>query len=143
MNITVTGHRPQRLKGQEKLIKKWAVEQLTKLHPSVMYNGMAQGVDQIMAIAAKELGIPIVCCYPFPKKYYHPIEQWIVENNQVIYTSPQYSKNAYAIRDKFMVDHADKILCVWDGICIGGTFLTRKYAIQQGKQIIDYNGLCK
>jgi hypothetical protein len=41
MNITVTGHRPQRLKGQEKLIKKRAVEQLTKLHPSVMYNGMA------------------------------------------------------------------------------------------------------
>ena len=102
---------------------------------------MAQGTDQIIAIAAKELGIPIVCCYPFPKKYYHPIEQWITENNQIIFVSSQYSKNAYIIRDKFMVDHADKLLCVWDGIASGGTFLTRQYAIQKNKEIIDYKGL--
>ena len=37
-----------------------------------------------------------------------------------------------------MVDHADKLLCVWDGIGGGGTFLTRNYALQQGKEIIDY-----
>lgn len=40
-----------------------------------------------------------------------------------------------------MVDHADVLLCVWDGIGGGGTFLTRKYAIQKNKQIIDYEGL--
>lgn len=141
MILAITGHRPQRLKGQEKLIKEWAVEQLTRLQPSVIYDGMAQGADQIIATAAKELGIPIGCCYPFPKKYYHPVEQWIAENNQVIFVSPQYSKDAYNIRDKFMVDHADKLLCVWDGIGWGGTFLTRNYALQQGKEIIDYGGL--
>ena len=117
------------------------MEQLIRLQPSVVYDGMAPGVDQIVATAAKELEIPIICCYPFPKKYYHPIEQWIAENNEVIFVSLQYSKNAYYIRDKFMVDHADKLLCVWDGIGSGGTFLTRKYAFQQGKEIIDYGGL--
>lgn len=40
-----------------------------------------------------------------------------------------------------MVDHADKILCVWDGIAVGGTFITRQYALKQGKEIIDYGGL--
>lgn len=141
MILAVTGHRPQRLKGQEKLIKEWAVEQLTRLQPSMIYDGMAQGADQIVATAAKELGIPVVCCYPFPKNYYHPVEEWIMENNQVIYVSPAYSKESYTIRDKFMVDHADAVLCVWDGGAGGGTFITRTYAIQQGKQVIDYGGL--
>lgn len=141
MNVTVTGHRPRRLKGQEKMVKKWAVEQLTRLQPSVLYNGMAQGADQIVAIAAKELGIPIVCCYPFPRKDYHPIEKWIMENNQVIFTSPAFSKESYYIRDKFMVDNSDVVLCIWDGGGGGGTFLTRNYALQQKKEIIDYGGL--
>ena len=141
MILAVTGHRPERLKGQEQLLKKWAVEQLTRLQPSAIYDGMAQGTDQIVATAAKELNIPIICCYPFPKKYYHPIEQWIMENNQVIFVSPQYSKQVYVIRDNFMVDHADKLLCVWDGRGGGGTFLTRNYALKQGKEIIDYGGL--
>ena len=74
MILTVTGHRPQRLKGQEKLIKRWAKTQLIHLQPSILYNGMAQGADQIVAIAAKELNIPIICCYPFPRKNYHPTE---------------------------------------------------------------------
>ena len=141
MIMAVTGHRPQRLKGQQKLIKKWAIEQLTYFHPSAIYNGMAQGADQIIAIAAKELGIPIICCYPFPKQHFHPIEQWIMENNQTIFTSHNYSKESYYIRDCYMVDHADMLLCVWDGVGGGGTFLTRNYAIKKNKKIIDYEGL--
>ena len=141
MIMAVTGHRPQRLKGQQKLIKKWAIEQLTYFHPSAIYNGMAQGADQIIAIAAKELGIPIICCYPFPKQYFYPIERWIMENNQTIFTSHNYSKESYYIRDCYMVDHADMLLCVWDGVGGGGTFLTRNYAIKKNKKIIDYEGL--
>lgn len=141
MILTVTGHRPPRLKGQEKMIKEWAKRQLIRLQPFMLYDGMASGTDQIVALAAKELGISIICCYPFPKKTYHPVERQIMNNNQVIFVSPEYSKNAYYIRDKFMVDHADAVLCVWDGITAGGTFLTRKYALQQKKEIIDYEGL--
>ena len=141
MILAVTGHRPQRLKGQEKLIKKWAVEQLTRLQPSLVIDGMAQGTDQIIATAAKELGIPILCCYPFPKKYYHPVEQWIMEGNHIAFISKEYSKKAYYIRDCYMVDNADALLCVWDGIGNGGTFLTRNYALEKNKQIIDYKGL--
>lgn len=141
MKIAVTGHRPTRLRGQQKMIKEWAMEQLYRLQPSVVYDGMAQGVDQIVATAAKELGIPVICCYAFPRNSYHPIEEWIMENNQVVFVSPQYSKSAYWFRDKFMVDAADKLLCVWDGVGGGGTFITRNYALQQGKEIIDYGGL--
>lgn len=141
MILTITGHRPQRLKGQERLIKKWAEEQLIRLHPSMIYNGMAQGVDQIVAIAAKELNMPIICCYPFFKTTFHPIEEWIMENNIVIFTSSAFSKQSYIIRDKYMVDHSDIVLAVWDGIRQGGTYITREYAIKQGKKVIDYEGL--
>ena len=141
MILTVTGHRPPRLKGQEKLIKEWAKKQLIRLKPSLLYNGMAQGTDQIVALVAKELNIPIICCYPFPKKYYHPIEEQIINGNQVIFVSPSYSKQAYFKRDTFMVDHSDVLLCVWDGLGVGGTFITRNYALQTHKEIIDYEGL--
>ena len=143
MKLEVTGHRPERLKGQEKMIKEWAVEQLTRLQPSVIYDGMAQGTDQIVATAAKELGIPIICCYAFPRKSYHPTEEWIMENNLTFFTRLTYSKDAYLIRDKYMVDCADALLCVWDGIGSGGTFFTRNYASKENKMIIDYGGLRK
>ena len=143
MKLAVTGHRPARLKGQEKMIKKWAVEQLTRLQPSVIYDGMAQGTDQIVATAAKELGIPIICCYAFPRKSYHPTEEWIMENNLTFFTRLTYSKDAYLIRDKYMVNCADALLCVWDGVGSGGTFFTRNYALQNNKKVIDYGGLRK
>jgi len=143
MKLAVTGHRPERLKGQEKMIKEWAVEQLTRLQPSVIYDGMAQGTDQIVATAAKELGIPIICCYAFPRKFYSPIEKWIMENNLTFFTRLTYSKDAYLIRDEYMVDCADALLCVWDGVGSGGTFFTRNYALKKNKMIIDYGGLRK
>lgn len=141
MIIGITGHRPQRLKGQQKLIKEWSKQQLIDLNPSLLYTGMAEGTDRIIAIAAKELNIPIVCCYPFPKKYYSPIEEWIMKNNQIVYISPVYMKNSYFLRDRFIVDQSDIILCVWDGKGGGGTFFTRNYALQKNKKIIDYKGL--
>ena len=102
---------------------------------------MAQGADQIVALVAKRLNIPIICCYPFPRTQYHPTEQYIMENNEVIFVSPSYSKQSYWLRDKFMVDNADIVLSIWDGIRTGGTFLTVNYAIGQGKKIINYEGL--
>ena len=143
MKLVVTGHRPERLKGQEKMIAEWAEAELIRLQPSVIYDGMARGADQIIATVAKRMDIPIICCYAFPRISYHPTEQWIMENNQTIYVSPHYSKKSYWLRDKYMVDNADKLLCVWDGVGSGGTFITRNYAIKQGKEIIDYKGLMK
>jgi hypothetical protein len=141
MKIAITGHRPTRLKGQEKRIKEWAKKQLKKLNPSVVYCGMAQGVDQIIGHVAKDLNIPVICCYAYPKNYFHPLEEYIMNNNETIFVSPEYTRKAYNIRDKFMVDHADTILCVWDGKSYGGTYETRKYAQKLNKTIIDYEGL--
>jgi hypothetical protein len=66
-----------------------------------------------------------------------------MENNIITFISPVYSKESFIKRDFFMVDQADILLCVWDGVPGGGTYLTRNYALQKNKQIIDYKGLRK
>ena len=48
MIVAVTGHRPERLKGQEEMIKKWAEDQLIALQPESVYIGMARGTDQLI-----------------------------------------------------------------------------------------------
>lgn len=126
------------------MIAEWAEREFIRLQPSVIYNGMARGADQIIACVAKRLNIPIICCYAFPKPYYDSTEQWIMTDNLVhftFFTPSSFSKKSYYIRDCYMVDHADILLCVWDGVGTGGTFLTRNYALQQKKEIIDYKGL--
>lgn len=140
MKIAITGHRPSRLKHQEEAVKEWANKWLQTLKPSCVYCGMAQGTDQIIALAAKKLNIPIICCYPFPKKSYHPVEEYIMENNEVIYITKEYSSDfTYYLRDKYMVDNADLLLCVWDRKPYGGTFLTREYALEKDIPIIELN----
>lgn len=143
MKIAITGHRPSRLKGQEKRIKEWFKHQFKKYSPDVVYIGMAQGVDQIAGIVAKDMGIPLVCCYPFPKSNYHAVELALMENNEVLYINEQGSRKAYADRDRFMVDSADMVLCVWDGLPGGGTWLTKEYAKKKNVPIIEYEGLKK
>lgn len=143
MIVAVTGHRPERLKGQEEMIKKWAKDQLIALQPESVYIGMARGTDQLIGGVAKNLGIPLICCYPFPRESYSPTEQWLMDGEEVLYLTPSYSKKAYLVRDEYMVDCADALLCVWDGIPQGGAYYTRRYAAAQHKEIVDYGGLRK
>lgn len=141
MIVAVTGHRPQRLKGQEEEIRKWTRQVLIELKPSAIYDGMAQGADQIVALVAKEMDIPIICCYPYRRKNFCSTENFINENNEIVFTSEKYSKQCYYIRDCFMVDHADILLTFWDGVEAGGAFLTREYAKKRGVPLIEYPGL--
>ena len=75
MKIAVTGHRPKRLKNQEETIRQWLSSQLDKHKCTEAISGMAQGVDQIFAQAAVEKGIPLICCYPYRKNFFHQEEQ--------------------------------------------------------------------
>ena len=141
MRIAVTGHRPKRLKGQQKEVKKWLSEQLDKYECTEAISGMAQGADQIFAQAAVEKNIPLICCYPYRKNFFHQEEQKILNKAKNIkFISEVYTGNrAYWFRDKYMVDNCDLLLAVWDGIKAGGTWLTINYAQKIGKPVIFYN----
>lgn len=142
MKIMVTGHRPERLKGREKEVEKWLDLQLYKFKPPVIaISGMANGVDQIFAKLALRRNIPLAAALPYKKTWdsYHPIVQNILlKASEVVYARDKYSRYAYYERDCMMVDAADIVLAVWDGIEIGGTWLTIDYARKQGKEIIYF-----
>ena len=135
MKVMITGHRPQRIKGREKEIKKWIEEQLEELQPRQAINGMAQGVDQIFAFVAKEKGIQLVNVYPHYRTNFHQDEEYLNENALIVFYAEKYNKKNYTERDKKMVDAADICLVVWDGIPAGGTYYTMRYAEEQGKEI--------
>lgn len=143
MKIALTGHRPKRLKDQRVNISLWIAKQLLKYKDEVeeVYCGMAQGADQIFAETAQKLNIPVVCCYPYKKKKYHPNEKIIIDKaKDVKFISEKYTGNkVYWLRDKYMVDNCDLLLAVFDGVEEGGTWITIDYAKKIGKPICYYN----
>ena len=139
MKIAITGHRPERLNGHEQEIRNWIDEFLLKNEVTAMYNGMAQGVDQICAKSAVKNRIPLIICYPYKRISFNPLEEFLMDNAEEInFISKEYSKQSYYIRDKYMVDHCDVLLAVWDGEKSGGTWITIEYAQKIGKPIIFY-----
>ena len=139
MKIAITGHRPERLNGHAQEIRNWIDEFLLKNEVTAMYNGMAQGVDQICAKSAVKNRIPLIICYPYKRISFNPLEEFLMDNAEEInFISKEYSKQSYYIRDKYMVDHCDVLLAVWYGKKVGGTWLTVKYAQSIGKEIIFF-----
>lgn len=133
MKIAVTGHRPERINGYEKEIYEWFKKEFAAIHPSEVITGMAQGVDQIAAQAARDLGINYLCVYPY-KKNLGSVEQDLVDSSSgVVWLSDKYFRDCFIVRDRWMVDRADKVLAVWDGKPGGGTYYTMNYANDRGK----------
>lgn len=139
MTLTLTGHRPERLKGKEEEIKQWIKEQIKELKPDKVISGMAMGADQILCEVCKELNIPLICAFPY-KHDLHPVEQEFADYaTEVYYQSPKWYHECYHDRDMWMVNHSDAILVIWDGIEGGGTYYTYKYALEKGIQTYLYN----
>lgn len=146
INVAVTGHRPSRLKGAEPAVSAWLSQQLQELNKEhgifKAYCGMAQGTDQLFALECIKQDIPLYCVYPFEREKYHPQEEYIMDSAAaVIFLQSEDSHASYFKRDKYMVDHCDVLLAVWDGNKNGGTWLTIKYAQDNNIPIIFYEGL--
>lgn len=136
MKVMVTGHRPPRLHGNEAGVRQWLNEKIKELKPDWCVSGMATGADQIWAECVIQAGIPLCCYFPFPQNKMHPALKSLVDKAaEVRYCCDSYSKAAYFIRDKAMVDNSDVVLVVWDGQKGGGTYITMEYAKKQGKEV--------
>lgn len=69
-------------------------------------------------------------------------------SDKVIYVDEQlgyYTKNTgyedyyigkYFVRNKYLVDHCDMLLCCWDGNCEGMTWNAIEYAVKKNKPIL-------
>lgn len=138
-----------------------ALEKLKEDHQLGVISGGALWVDQDAAIAAKLLDIPYVVAVPcrgqdarWPRparKEYQRILDGadnklavhlarrgeVIDGGAVIVHDGPYRQGVMKRRDHWMVDHADSVISVWDGRRKGGTYLTRQYALAQGKPLTN------
>ena len=156
-----TGHRPQHLpfgmnENDDRCVKlKEALkEQIINLIEAedVTYfiTGMALGVD----LYAAEIVLDLKACYPnITLESAIPCEtqavKWSMAQRERYYDiaaqcdketmlQSHYSPDCMGKRNRYMVDHADVLIAVWDG-SPSGTGKTVRYAHQQGKSVITIN----
>lgn len=146
MIIAATGHRPNKLGGYgqpvlDKLIG-GAIRYLEEQKPEMAITGMAQGWDTAWAIAALGLKIPLFCALPFEGQFSKwPMESQLLwseivgkANNVVFVYKGEYAPWKLLARNKWMVDHCDKVCALWDGSS-GGTAHCVDYARKKNKPI--------
>lgn len=149
MIVCGTGHRPNKLGGYGKE----AFDNLVTL--AHMYlcagnpvdeviSGGALGWDQALATASIQLSIPTVLALPFPGFE----DRWPKESRDYLYglmtrayivkfvCEPGYAGWKMQERNKWMVDHSDLVLALWDG-STGGTGNCIQYAKKVGKPITN------
>jgi uncharacterized phage-like protein YoqJ len=151
MIIGVTGHRPDKLGGYrpnetQMKVRQAITAKLVELKPEKLVTGMALGVDQWAAEACIFLGIPFIAAVPFEGQHLAwPAEsqqRWldlIAKAAEVVHVcSPGYAVWKMQTRNKWIVDHCDLLLGVWDGTP-GGTKNCLDYADKKGRQrvVID------
>ena len=152
MIVAFTGHRPDKLGGYKVPNPTYIKvcqdidKTLKELKPEKVISGMALGVDQWAAYIAHKLSIPFVAAIPFEKQEskwpassqetYHLLLK--LASEQVIVSPGGYSAEKMQIRNKWMVDHCDKLIAIWDGT-LGGTGNCVTYAKSVGKDIYFIN----
>lgn len=149
MELAATGHRPQKLGGFSQdlddklyLLAYDFIERegdITRVH-----TGMALGWDMAIAYAALDHGIPIVAHIPFEgqeRKWAAKAQRAYHEVLNLAETSIYYAKTFdfahYLKRDEGMVDCADKVVAMWNGVPEGGTHHTVRYSTRVGKPVTN------
>ena len=80
----------------------------------------------------------MVCAFPY-RHDLCPVEQEFYDYaEQVYFQSHEKYDGVYDDRDKWMVDHSDVVLVVWDGVPKGGVYKTMQYAEDETKTVIMF-----
>jgi len=147
--VAFTGHRPDKLGGYKvpnpmyiKVCRE-IDKVLRELKPEKVITGMALGVDQWAAMIAHKMEIPFLAAIPFEKqeakwpeqsqKTYRLLRK--LASEEVIVSPGGYSADKMQTRNKWMVDHCDKLIAIWDGSS-GGTGNCINYAKSIKREII-------
>ena len=147
MKIAVTGHRPGKLYGynlsepEYTILKEKFKYILRKYKATKVYTGMALGTDTIFANAVIDLKkeglhIKLVAVLPcanqdkkWSKKDQKRYQEILQAADEVIQLSEkEYRPELMRIRNRWLVDHADMLIAVWDGSNSGRSNCIR-YAI--------------
>lgn len=155
--IAGTGHRPDKVFSQGyksmntemPVLVTFAEQKLSEMEVSHVISGGAQGWDTALALAALNRGLELTMAIPcrgFERKWPVKAQElfWTICNkaDQVIFIDETdywkgptgYHVAKMNIRNKWMTDHSEEMLALWNGTR-GGTFNNVEYAQQVGKPV--------
>jgi uncharacterized phage-like protein YoqJ len=145
IKVGITGHRPEQISDPQ-----WVKDALCTAYeittPSVIYQGMAAGVDLWSAKQAWSNHIPYVCVRPWAghkARLSDRIEydKTIKHSLRVVDVSPLIEYPGpwiYSKRNEWIVDTVDIIIAVWNGTS-GGTSHCVEYASDNNTPILQIN----
>lgn len=141
MILGVSGHR--QIENYDKLYLS-ITNKLKEFNPEYTISGVAVGFDQLFAVICIRLSIPFVAAVPFKdqeckwpeyiQKQYHKILNKAKE--VVIVSDGSFTKEKFQIRNEYIVDNSDEILCYWNGKS-SGTGNCINYAERISKRITN------
>ena len=152
--ISFTGHRPEKLTRPDRAIKKDLEKEIRQAIAdgfSVFISGMARGVDIWAAeivLRLRDAGeaIRLICACPYQgfergwKQSWQDRYKAILSTADLVrYICPGYSRSCFQQRNEWMVDHAARVIAVWNGQP-SGTKNTIDYAQRIGIPVTMVNG---
>lgn len=153
-----TGHRPKKFPWgydesadgcvQLKEVLSEKIAELAAAGITDFLSGMAEGTDTwaalaVLALRKKNPALRLHCILPCKGQadrwtasarelYYQILDR----ADNVIYVSEDYHKDCMLERNRYLVDHAAKLLAVYNGEWRGGTAMTVRYAKKLGRRFL-------
>ena len=149
-----TGHRPQKIKRPEWLVKlalEKEIKRAIKDGFTVFISGMAQGVDIwaaeiVLRLRSQGQPIRLICASPFEGFEKRWDSEWQSRYNEILaaadyvtFVSQKYSPACFQIRNEWMVDRSSRVIAVYNGQA-GGTRNTICYADRQSIPVRSIDG---
>ncbi len=152
--VCFTGHRPEKLTRNEKAIKENLEKEIRQAITdglTVFITGMARGVDiwaaQIV-LSLRDEGCPVklMCACPYDgfeegwkREWQEQYKNILATADFVKYVCDGYSRSCFQIRNEWMVNHAARVIAVFNGEK-SGTKNTIDYAAKVGVPVAYIEG---
>lgn len=152
--VCFTGHRPEKLTRSEQSIKADLEIQICRAIDdglNVFITGMARGVDIwaaqiVLKLRDNGATIRLICACPYDGFESTWSPNWQRQYNDILksadyvkYVCDGYSRSCFQRRNEWMVDHASRVIAVFNGEK-SGTKNTIDYAIKLGIPVFRIEG---
>ena len=149
-----TGHRPEKLTRTEKDIVRDLEKEIRQAIAdglSVFITGMARGVDIwaaqiVLSLRNSGYDIKLICACPYDgfesgwsKDWQKQYKEILAAADYVKYVCEGYSRSCFQIRNEWMVNHAARVIAVFNGEK-SGTKNTIDYAAKAGVPVVRIEG---
>lgn len=142
----ITGHRPEKIDDPD-WVRQALREAYQRLGVLKVIQGLASGVDLWSAVEAFNMDIPYIAARPWaghkPRNADKELYDWVLAHAEEVVDVTNYTNFpgnwVYQKRNKWMIEHGNFVLSVWDGIEKGGTWNAVEHACKIGYTVFNCN----